>query len=63
MLMFARIAIPPGPAAWEIVLGTLLTIAFAIGCVWAAGKVFRIGILSQGQAPTMAKLAQWIISK
>lgn len=60
MLMFVRIAIPPGPAMWEIVLGTILTIAFAIGCVWAAGKVFRIGILSQGQPPTFAKLITWI---
>lgn len=60
MLMFVRIAIPPGPAMWEVVLGTVLTIAFAIGCVWAAGKVFRIGILSQGQPPTFAKLITWI---
>ncbi len=63
MLMFARIAIPPGPAAWEIILGSVLSLLFAAGCVWAAGKVFRIGILSQGQAPTMAKLVQWVWSK
>jgi len=63
MLMFARIAIPPGPALWEIVLGSVLVILFAVGSVWAAGKVFRIGILSQGQAPSMAKLVQWIVSK
>lgn len=63
MLMFARIAIPPGPATWEIVLGTVLVILFAVGCVWAAGKVFRIGILSQGQAPSMAKLVQWVLTK
>lgn len=63
MLMFVRIAIPPGPAAWEIALGTILTILFAIGCVWAAGKVFRVGILSQGQSPSLAKLAQWVFSK
>jgi ABC-2 type transport system permease protein len=63
MLMFVRIAIPPGPAIWEIVLGTLLTILFAIGCVWAAGKVFRIGVLSQGQAPTFARLITWVFTK
>ncbi|MEZ6136030.1 MAG: ABC transporter permease [Pirellulaceae bacterium] len=63
MLMFVRIAIPPGPAIWEIVLATALVIVFAIGCVWAAGKVFRIGILAQGQTPSLAGLAKWIFTK
>jgi len=60
MLMFARIAMQPGPEPWEIVLAVILSGAFAIGCVWAAGKVFRVGILSQGQAPSFAKLISWI---
>ncbi|HBE70760.1 MAG TPA: hypothetical protein DDW52_21660 [Planctomycetaceae bacterium] len=63
MLMFARMALPPGPAAWEIALGTVLSIAFAGFCVYAAGKVFRIGILSQGQTPTFGKLLKWIFTK
>jgi len=63
MLMFVRIAIPPGPAAWEVVLGTVLVVLFAIGCVWAAGKVFRIGILAQGQPPTLAGLLKWVVTK
>ncbi len=62
MLMFLRIAIPPGPPAWEIGLSVVLTLAFAVACVWAAGKVFRIGILSQGQPPTMRKLMHWLLS-
>ncbi|MCA9129297.1 MAG: ABC transporter permease [Planctomycetales bacterium] len=63
MLMFVRIAIPPGPASWEIVLSTILVVAFALACVWAAGKVFRIGVLSQGQAPSFAKLISWVFTK
>lgn len=62
MLMFVRIAIPPGPPVWEIALGVVLTLAFAICCVAAAGKVFRIGILSQGQSPTMRQLFHWVFS-
>lgn len=61
MLMFVRIAIPPGPAFWEILLGTTLVVLFAIACVWAAGKIFRIGILSQGQPPTLAGLFRWLM--
>lgn len=63
MLMFARIAMPPGPALWEVVLATVLTLLFALGCVWAAGKIFRIGILSQGQAPSLPKLIGWVLTK
>ena len=63
MLMMLRIAIPPGPPWWEIALGILLTTLFMLACVWAAGKIFRIGLLSQGQAPTFARLAKWVLSK
>ena len=63
MLMFLRIAIPPGPAWWELVLGVLLTLLTALACVWAGGKIFRIGILSQGQAPTLGRLALWLVSR
>jgi len=61
-LMMLRLAVPPGPAAWEIVVAVVLTVAFTLACVWAAGKVFRIGILAQGQAPSFRKLLSWIFS-
>lgn len=63
MLMFIRIALPPGPPMWEIVLSVVLTVGFAIGCVWAGGKIFRVGILAQGQAATLRNLVQWLFSK
>jgi ABC-2 type transport system permease protein len=63
MLMTLRIASKPGPPLWEILLGVVLCAAFTVFCLWAAAKVFRIGILSQGQAPTFGKLIKWIFSK
>ncbi len=63
VLMMLRIAVPPGPAAWELVLAVVLTVLCTALCIWAGGKIFRIGILSQGQAPTWRRLAQWIMSK
>ena len=63
MLMMLRIAIPPGPAWWEVALGVVLTTLFMLGCVWAASKIFRIGILSHGQAPTLGKMLSWIFSR
>ena len=63
MLMLLRIALPPGPAAWEIGLGIVLTSAFSLACVWAAGKIFRMGILAQGQTPTFSRLLSWITTQ
>lgn len=61
MLMVTRQAIPPGPMhAWEPFLGLALCIAMAIFCVFAAGRVFRIGLLSHGQAPKFSQLIRWI---
>ncbi len=63
MLMLMRLAIPPGPASWEVGLGLILCISFTLLCVWAGGKIFRIGILSQGQSPSTRVLLRWIFSR
>jgi len=62
-LMLVRLAIPPGPAVWEVVLSAVLTAGFTLCCVWAAGKIFRIGVLAQGQAPSYRRLMQWVFSR
>jgi ABC-2 type transport system permease protein len=62
-LMLLRIATPPGPALWELAAAIVLTVGFTLACVWAAGKIFRIGILAQGQAPSFRRLAQWVFSR
>lgn len=63
MLMLLRISVPPGVPAWELILGFALTTGFAILCVMAAGKIFRVGILSQGQTPSFGKMLRWLMSK
>ena len=62
-IMTLRIASKPAPPLWEILLGAGLAVAFMLLCVWAAGKIFRIGLLSQGQAPTFGRMLKWIVSK
>ncbi|MFT5290111.1 MAG: ABC-2 type transport system permease protein [Planctomycetota bacterium] len=62
-LMFLRIGIPPGAALWEILLGVVLCTLFTLSAVWAGGKIFRIGLLSQGQAPSFLKLIGWVLRK
>jgi len=63
MLMLLRIAVPPGPPWWEVALGIGLTTCFMLACVYAAGKIFRIGILAQGQSASFKKMLSWILSK
>ena len=63
IIMMLRIVLEPGPPLWQLLLGVLLTFGFTLLCVAAAGKVFRIGILSQGQAPTVMRMMKWIVAR
>lgn len=63
IIMFLRILLDPGPPLWQLLLGIALTAGFTVFCIAAAGKVFRIGILSQGQTPSIWQLMKWIVSK
>jgi ABC-2 type transport system permease protein len=60
ILMMMRVSAPPGPAWWELVLALVITGGFTLFCVWAGGRIFRVGILSQGQAPSWRRLWQWV---
>ncbi len=63
MIMFLRMAIPPGVEWWELTLAVILTLAFTTACVTGSAKIFRIGILSQGQTPSYKNLVGWLFSK
>jgi ABC-2 type transport system permease protein len=58
--MMLRIAMPPGPPMWQVVLSVALLLAVTAGVVWAAGRIFRVGLLMQGKAPNLPELMKWI---
>ena len=62
-LMLMRVTISPGPPLWELILGLVLMAGFTLFCVWGAAKIFRIGILSQGQTPSFRKLIVWVFRR
>jgi ABC-2 type transport system permease protein len=61
MLMIARQAISPGPPWWQPVLGVMLVLAATTLCVYAAGRIFRVGILVQGKGARLGQLLQWVV--
>jgi ABC-2 type transport system permease protein len=61
MLMMARQAVPPGIAPWQPVLGMVLVLLATLCCVYAAGRIFRVGILMQGKGAKVGDIVRWVI--
>jgi ABC-type Na+ efflux pump permease subunit len=60
MLLVARESVPPGVPAWQMATGIAITLATTLFCVWAAGRIFRVGILMQGKGAKLKDLARWV---
>jgi ABC-2 type transport system permease protein len=60
-LMIARQAVPPGVPGWQPPLGAALVLATTLACVWAAGRIFRVGLLLQGKGARPAELVKWVL--
>jgi ABC-2 type transport system permease protein len=61
MLMMARLAVPPGIGWLQPLLGVLIVLATTLFCVYAAGRIFRVGILMPGKGARFTDLARWVI--
>jgi ABC-2 type transport system permease protein len=59
-LMLIRLAMKPGPPMWQVGLSVVLTLLTACAFVWAAGRIFRVGLLMQGKGATFAEMFRWI---
>jgi ABC-2 type transport system permease protein len=59
ILMLLRQAMPNGVPAWQPWVGLVCVLAFAIGTVWAASRIFRVAILMQGKPPQLAEMLRW----
>jgi ABC-2 type transport system permease protein len=55
-----RLAMPPGPPIWQVLVSVAIVLAATTFMVWAAGRIFRVGILMQGKAPTLPEVLRWI---
>ena len=62
-LMLLRMALTPSPPVWQVLLSILLTTLTALACVWAAGKIFRVGLLMHGKTPSYRDMARWVMAR
>lgn len=62
-LMLLRLALQPGPPAWQVALSIALTLGATIACVWAAGRIFRIGVLLHGKPASFREMLRWVTGR
>ena len=58
--MMLRLVMPPGPPLWQVLASVVLLLATTALIVWAAGRIFRVGLLMQGKPPNLPELLKWI---
>jgi ABC-2 type transport system permease protein len=59
LLMFLRLAILP-PPVWQVVLSIVLTGLTIALVLFAAGRIYRVGVLMYGKRPTLPEILRWI---
>ena len=57
----ARIAIPPGIPWWQALLSVVISLLSTVALVWCAGRIFRLGMLTQGRAAKPAEILKWVL--
>jgi ABC-type Na+ efflux pump permease subunit len=62
LVMLLRVALHPPAPVWQVATGAALTLVTTMFCIWAAGRIFRVGLLMQGKSASLAQMVRWIFS-
>lgn len=57
------VRIPLDAPLWQVLLSICLLYGSAIGMIWIAGKIYRVGILMYGKKPSIKEMIKWISYK
>lgn len=61
MIMTMRKAMDAPIPIWQAPVAMAGCIALTLICVWAAGRIFRVGLLLQGKPPKLSDLVKWAV--
>jgi ABC-type Na+ efflux pump permease subunit len=61
-IMLIRQSTPGGVPMWQPYVGLLGMLVFTVLFVWAGGRIFRVGILMQGETPKLGNILRWAIN-
>ena len=61
MLMLLRQGIPPGVPIWQPIVGVLGVLLTTVVIIFAAGRIFRVGILMQGKGAKFSEMLRWAL--
>jgi len=61
-VMVMRLMIPPGVPAWQPIVAGVSTLAATVAFVWAAGRIFRVGIPhARVRGANYAAVLRWVL--
>jgi ABC-type Na+ efflux pump permease subunit len=61
-VMAARLTSSAPPPHWQVWISLLTSGAFGLFMLWAAGRLFRIGLLLRGSPPSFRTLIRWVVN-
>ena len=59
LMMFLRTAVAE-PPFWQVLLSMAILVLSTVGIAWAAGRIYRVGILMYGKKPTIPEILRWV---
>jgi ABC-2 type transport system permease protein len=59
-IMMLRMAMQPTPPLWQPAVSLAVTLLTTVAFVWAASRIFRVGLLMQGKGATLGEMLKWI---